>query len=233
MKPYQQIPINECGEPLWPIPPEQFFLELPPPYAKLGADYGGKSPFYLRQGVLSALHLAQVHLQQLHPYWRFKIFDAYRPVAVQQFMVDYTFASLLQTHQLDRANLTPAQAQALWEQVFQLWAPPSRDRQTPPPHSTGSAIDLTLCDANGNSLDLGSAIDEFQGAAPDYYANNPDLKSQTYHHRRQVLNQSLQSAGFRRHPGEWWHFSLGDQLWAWQRNQETGSTQFNARYGGI
>jgi D-alanyl-D-alanine dipeptidase len=32
-------------------------------------------------------------------------------------------------------------------------------------------------------------------------------------------------AGFAQHPNEWWHFSHGDQLWAWR----TGQTQ--AIYG--
>ncbi|MDJ0538955.1 MAG: M15 family metallopeptidase, partial [Microcystis sp. M53603_WE2] len=25
----------------------------------------------------------------------------------------------------------------------------------------------------------------------------------------------MEEAGFSRHKGEWWHFSLGDQMWAW------------------
>jgi D-alanyl-D-alanine dipeptidase len=29
-------------------------------------------------------------------------------------------------------------------------------------------------------------------------------------------------AGFAQHPGEWWHFSWGDQLWAW-RTQQPGA----------
>ena len=40
MKPYQKIPILECGEPLVPIPLEQFAIESPHPYEKLGASYG-------------------------------------------------------------------------------------------------------------------------------------------------------------------------------------------------
>jgi D-alanyl-D-alanine dipeptidase len=29
----------------------------------------------------------------------------------------------------------------------------------------------------------------------------------------------MESQGFAQHPNEWWHFSYGDQLWAWQRSQ--------------
>jgi D-alanyl-D-alanine dipeptidase len=40
----------------------------------------------------------------------------------------------------------------------------------------------------------------------------------------------MTQAGFERHPQEWWHFSLGDQLWAWQRQQQTGELVM-AHYG--
>jgi len=50
----------------------------------------------ISQSVLNSLIQAQAQLQQHHPNWRIQIFDAYRPVAVQQFMVDYTFASVVQ-----------------------------------------------------------------------------------------------------------------------------------------
>ena len=88
MKPYRQVPIQECGEPLVAIPLELFAIETPHPYLKCGADYNGSSPYYLRQGVLDRVIQAQVQLQQLHPDWRLQIFDAYRPVEVQQYMVD-------------------------------------------------------------------------------------------------------------------------------------------------
>lgn len=96
MKPYQKIPIEECGEPLVPIPLEHFAIELPHPYEKLGADYGERSPYYLRQGVIEALIKAQFCLEKRNPGWRLKIFDAYRPVGVQQFMVDYTFNLIIE-----------------------------------------------------------------------------------------------------------------------------------------
>ncbi len=59
MKPYQKIPILECGEPLVPIPLEQFAVESPHPYQKVGATYGEASPYLLRQSVLTALVTAQ------------------------------------------------------------------------------------------------------------------------------------------------------------------------------
>ncbi|WP_353813074.1 M15 family metallopeptidase [Moorena sp. SIO1G6] len=43
------------------------------------------------------------------------------------------------------------------------------------------------------------------------------------HHHRQLLKNLMYSAGFRCHPREWWHFCLGDQMWAWLRNQENAT----------
>ena len=41
------------------------------------------------------------------------------------------------------------------------------------------------------------------------------------------------AAGFQRHPNEWWHFSLGDQMWAWLSNQENPTHLVVARYGRV
>jgi D-alanyl-D-alanine dipeptidase len=231
MKPYQKIPIQECGEPLVPIPLEQFAVESPHPYEKLGAPYGDTSPYYLRESVIAALITVQAELQQRHADWRIQIFDAYRPVAVQQFMVDHTFAEVVQAQNLDPETLSDDQRDAIFQQVYQIWAVPSPNPKTPPPHSTGAAIDLTLVDATGQMIDMGSAIDELSPRShPDYYANQPD---KPYHEHRQLLRNVMYSAGFRRHPGEWWHFCLGDQMWAWLCNQDNPTVTVTARYGRV
>ncbi|MEA5511610.1 M15 family metallopeptidase [Crocosphaera sp. UHCC 0190] len=228
MKPYQTIPIQESGEPLVPIALEQFAVETPHPYQKLGANYGGKSPYYLRKTVLEALLQGQNYLQQQHPDWKIQIFDAYRPVMVQQFMVDYTFASLIQTQGLQREHLSPQQQEILWEQVYQIWAIPNENPATPPPHSTGAAVDITLVDETGHPLGMGGDIDELSARSqPNYYAHSTNPIEITYHQRRELLNQIMSKAGFCRHLGEWWHFSLGDQMWAWQTQTAI------ARYGKV
>lgn len=234
MKPYQRIPIQECDEPLVAISLEKFAIESPHPYEKLGANYGGRSPYSLRQGVLEALINAQTYLHQRHPGWKIKIFDAYRPVEVQQFMVDYTFAGLLRERGLKQENLSSEQRQKLLEEVYQIWAVPSDNPATPPPHSTGAAVDITLVDATGNTLDMGGEIDELSPRShPDYYANSTSEKERLYCTRRQLLYQVMREARFCRHPGEWWHFSLGDQMWAWQHNRENLDNFLNARYGKV
>lgn len=246
MKPYQQVPVRECAEPLVKIPITAFAVESPHPYVKLGAPYGDKSPYYLREGVLQRLLFAQEQLQQQRPQWRIQIFDAYRPIAVQQFMVDYTLEQITRQEGLELEALTQAQRHAILERVYQFWAVPSLDPASPPPHSTGAAIDVTLVDAQGEVIDMGSLIDEMSPRSyPDHYATTIDSSEQAseqalkqnnriqFHQNRLLLRHIMLSAGFEQHPKEWWHFSYGDQLWAWLKNHKQPSFAPSARYGTL
>ncbi|MEB3289880.1 MAG: M15 family metallopeptidase [Leptolyngbya sp.] len=232
MKPYQTIPIADCGEPLVPIPAATFARVNPHPYQRLGAPYGHQSPYWLRLGVIEALEVAQTHLQQQHPQWRIQIFDAYRPIAVQEFMVNHALEELRQQRYAPQASLTEAQHQELMAEVIQFWAIPSHDPSTPPPHSTGAALDISLVDGEGHPIPMGSPIDEISERSwPHYFADHPDPEAQPFHRHRQILHWAMTTAGFCRHPQEWWHFSLGDQLWAWQQRQADPSQTVIARYG--
>ena len=215
-RPYHHIPIQDSGEPLEEIPLDKFAVISPHTYQLAGATYDRYSPYYLRQGAIDRLLTAQNYLQTLQLGWKLAIFDAYRPVTVQQFMVDYTFRELIQTKGWQQEDITPEQTESLWEMVYRIWAVPNQNPATPPPHSTGGAIDLTLVDATGAVVDFGSPIDEISGRShPDYYAPDTQESHPTYHRHRLLLKAVMEQAGFQRHPGEWWHFCYGDQMWAW------------------
>ncbi len=229
-KPYQQVLIQECGEPLLPLPLSDWAVVDPHPYMACGADYGGRSPYYLRSGVLDRLHQAQQALAQRQPGYQLQIFDAYRPVEVQQYMVDYTFEQVCQAQQI--SSPTTAEAAAIWQQVYQIWAVPSFELATPPPHSTGAAIDLSIIDDQHQPLAMGSPIDEMSDRSQPNYFQHQDT-GQLFHQNRQLLRQVMETAGFQRHPGEWWHFSWGDQLWAWISHQNNPMLSAVARYGRL
>jgi D-alanyl-D-alanine dipeptidase len=231
-KPYLTIPIEDCGEPLITIPSEIFRIDLPHPYIKLGADYQGASPYCLRQSVLAALIKAQEYLIWQYPGWQLKIFDAYRPVEVQSYMVRHTFNALSGEKKIKQENLSDAEIDSIWQRVYTIWAIPSDNPQTPPPHSTGAAVDLTLVDETGKEIDMGGEIDELSDRSlPNYYADKPEYE--LYQLRRDILLNVMIKAGFKRHLGEWWHFSLGDQMWTWQYNQEQTKEKLTAKYGRI
>ena len=230
-KPYQNIPITECQEPLVPIP-DHVLKILPHPYISLGAPYSDHSPFFVREGVLAKLEKSQAYLQTLRPHWQIAIFDAYRPIPVQQFMVDYSFSQLAESRKLEINTLSEAEKILLMAEVIKFWAVPSHDPKTPPPHSTGAAIDVTLYDTENNGeileVNMGSPIDEISDRSfPDYFARFRNSDAVNFHRDRQLLNEVMIHSGFARHPNEWWHFSYGDQLWAWTSHQRA------AIYGAV
>ncbi len=224
-RPWRAMAITDCGEPLAPLPGDLPRV-MPHPYACLGAPYPvGGGPWRLRLAVVVRLLRARSILQATHPRWDLQIFDAWRPIAVQTFMVDHSL-------QTELARASPSQqADPAWrrhveQQVQRLWAIPSRDPRTPPPHSTGAAVDLTLVDHSGEPMPMGSAIDALGSEShPDYFATDP--RQPTAHCNRLRLRQAMLAAGFVMHPWEWWHFSYGDQLWAWQAGQ------VEAHYGAV
>ena len=200
-RPWHPIPIVDNGEPLLALPPA-FLCWQPHPYQALGAPYpAGTDPFQLRQSVVERLLQVQQVLRDQPEPLQLLIFDAFRPLAVQQFMVDHT----------------RAQPGVTEEQVLALWAEPSADPTTPPPHSTGAAVDLTLATPDGVPLEMGGEIDAVGAIGhPDHFADaEPASAEAIFHQRRCRLHCAMTSAGFVRHPKEWWHFSWGDQLWAW------------------
>jgi D-alanyl-D-alanine dipeptidase len=139
-------------------------------------------------------------------------------------MVAYAIAEECQRRGVD-PHQPSAELVAVEHEVGRFWAPPTDDTATPPPHSTGAAVDLTLAGPDGEPLDLGSPIDAIGAVSePDHFAvvareaSDPELRSQVtlFQQRRDLLASVMLEAGFAQHPNEWWHFSHGDQLWAWR-----------------
>ena len=212
--------------------PQSVAVWDPAPYAARGAPYGAggvPGPWFVRKSVASRLEAAQEALGRERPGLRLKVFDAYRPLAVQAFMVEATFEEL--------AGVPLAQAaegvrEETMGRVLAFWAPPSLDPATPPPHSTGSAVDVTLVDERGGEhaeVDMGSAVDELGDVAlPDHFASAPaGSREAGFHANRTLLRRVMRGAGFEGHPREWWHFSHGDQLWAWATGEK------EATYGRV
>lgn len=231
-RPWSPVPIHDCGEPLRPLPDQLLRLE-PHPYQSLGAPYGpATSPFQLRCGVIERLLRADAALRLDPEPARLAIFDAWRPVEVQAFMVAHAIEQEARQRGLDPAGAGEQEMEDVRRAVARFWAEPSLDPATPPPHSTGAAVDLTLAGIDGVPLAMGGEIDAIGAISePDHHAAaaaaEPGSPAALWHRRRRRLAQVMIEAGFARHPNEWWHFSHGDQLWAWSLGE--GS----ARYGRV
>ena len=184
-------------------------------------------PFACGRGVIQRLLQAQETLQAQGLGYRLAIFDAWRPIAVQRFMVDYTIRVECEARGFDLDQDLP-EVRSVIEEVGRFWAPPSLDPMTPPPHSTGGAVDLTLLDRSQQLVDMGSEIDAIGVVSePNHYLavaktaqhGTDRERALEWHQRRTLLADAMGAAGFAQHPNEWWHFSYGDQLWAWRSGQ--------------
>ena len=81
---------------------------------------------------------------------------------------------------------------------------------------------------------MGSLIDENSDRSnPDYFANATDEVGRTAHANRELMNSIMRKAGFHRHPTEWWHFSIGDQMWALAERKLHNIEKVNAVYGRV
>lgn len=160
------------------------------------------------------------------------VFDAYRPVRVQ----DYFFHEWMPTEL--RKRYPDWSQDEIDAETRNYWGRGSREDGTvdlfsPPFHSTGGAVDLLLRDIRtGNPIHTGSFFDDFsQASATDFYerlalVRNLDAWETEALLNRRLLYWSLDEAGFANNPKELWHFSHGDQLWAAITGQEEAFYSF-------
>jgi zinc D-Ala-D-Ala dipeptidase len=107
--------------------------------------------------------------------FRLKVFDAFRPHEAQE---------------------------ALWAvlPVPGYVADPAKGSN----HTRGVAIDLTLLDAEGRELDMGTPVDTMTPASHHFHAG---LTEQVQLNRMHLMTIMLE-AGFVHHRMEWWHYQL-------------------------
>lgn len=142
---------------------------------------------YLHPKAAVALTKAQQALKALRPELSLKVYDATRPMSVQQKMWNVVAG-------------TPQQNYV------------SNPRNGGGMHNYGLAVDLTLCDAaTGDTLDMGTHID-YLGA----YAHIDNEAELVRRHiitpaakqNRELLRRVMKAAGFTPLRSEWWHFNL-------------------------
>jgi zinc D-Ala-D-Ala dipeptidase len=75
-------------------------------------------------------------------------------------------------------------------------------------HNRGGAVDITLVDANGKELDMGTTFDFFGIEASHHYSNF----SQQIKDNRELLKTTMIQNGFNLLDSEWWHYNLKSAL---------------------
>lgn len=121
----------------------------------------------------TAKALADAQSEFMKMGYRIKVFDCYRPLSVQEKM----WKIMPGTHYV---------------------ANPAKGSK----HNKGAAVDLTLVDASGEELDMGTPYDFFGKEAHHTYTNLPKevLKN------RELLKSVMDKHNFRSIYSEWWHY---------------------------
>ncbi|MEV5019223.1 M15 family metallopeptidase [Streptomyces sp. NPDC053780] len=188
------VPVQECGEPLVDVRRGGALLT-----DRRKVQVSAGSCFHLREGVLTRLLEAQARLPRG---LRLLFVEGYRPPALQRRYFD-EYASRLRT---ENPQWSPDRIRSAASRYV---SPPEIA-----PHSAGAAVDLTLADAEGRELDMGTRMnatpEESKGAC---YTHADDITAEARSHRT-LLGTALTSAGLVNYPTEWWHWSYGDRYWA-------------------
>ncbi len=144
----------------------------------------------------------------------FKIWDAYRPLALQKEIYYKYKKMLIETFKLQ--NLTDEEQEEIIRNYVSL---PNEDEEIPPLHATGGAIDLTLTRiSDGKDLDMGVPFDSFSDLTATDAFEVPGMSEEVRDNRR-ILYNAMTSAGFTNLPSECWHFEYGDRNWGYYKNK--------------
>ena len=142
---------------------------------------------YLQKDVAERLARVQNAVQQAHPGYKLLIYDALRPVTVQQKM----WAALDSLPPVERAKFVS-------------------NPKNLSLHNMGAAIDLTILDAKGKPLDMGAGFDDIRHIAypiyEDSFLRTGQLTPRQVQNRK-LLRSAMQAQGFRQLPTEWWHYN--------------------------
>jgi len=145
--------------------------------------YGDDDRCRLHARAAEKLRKAAAHLGEARPGWKLLLFDCLRPLSVQR---------------------------RLWARVKDT---PQRDYVADPAvgsvHNYGFAVDLSLLDAAGREVDMGTAYDAFtplsEPRLEKTFAREGKLSPRQLENRR-LLRRVMGRAGFHQLPNEWWHY---------------------------
>jgi D-alanyl-D-alanine dipeptidase len=176
--------LGEPYKPLSSLPFVRLDLRYATPRNLCERDlYHGEREAWLHREAYDGLVEAGRQLQLRQPSWRFRVYDATRPVSVQVQL----FAKVAGT---------PQQAYV---------ADPSQGSV----HNYGFAVDLGLEDADGAEMDLGTPFDSFDPLAQpqleEAFVAQGRLRPQALALRR-LLRTAMEGGGYEQHALEWWHF---------------------------
>lgn len=163
----------------------------------IGVDvYGDFNKCYLQPDVAEKLKLAQQYLREKYPYYSLIVYDAARPRSVQRIMWDTVKIPIIErTKYLSNPNGGSL-------------------------HNFGAAVDISIVDEHGHTLNMGTPYDYFGELA--YPKEEQRLLVEGKLTNKQILNRDIlrsvmYKAGFWGIATEWWHFNSCTRDVAYQK----------------
>ncbi len=142
---------------------------------------------FLQKDVAEKLSKCQSFLTRQNPKLHLLIYDAVRPLSIQQKM-------------WDALDSIP------FEERTKFVSNPVNGSI----HNYGAAVDLTISDANGNPLDMGAGYDDIRQIAyprlEEQFLASGELTIDQIENRK-LLRKVMESQGFKNITTEWWHFN--------------------------
>ncbi len=156
---------------------------------------------YVRIGISKKLELVARKLKKYNLY--LFIYDGYRTLKEQEELFEKGCKRIKKDMKIDNK-----------EEIIKLArknvAIPNKN--SPGGHQTGGAVDISLCDINGNIVFLGTNYLEFNKFTKTKLNRSLILKES--YNKRMLLYKIMEKYGFVNYPNEWWHYSYGDRMWA-------------------
>ena len=174
-------------------------------YPILGMD-NAENECFVRKEVKKLLIKAAHNLPKGY---RFRMLDAWRPFALQQELYEDYSTDIIRQFCLEDKSEEERNAM-----IRNFVSEPVFDRDLPPVHTTGGAVDITILDPDGRELEMGSGFDEFSHRTyTSFYEQSSD--DEKIRDNRRFLYSIMTDAGFTNLPSEWWHYDYGDRFWAY------------------
>jgi len=160
---------------------------------------------YKRESLLrvgAADRLAQA-ADRLPTGYAFGLVEGWRPPFIQARMFRSTWRLIAERFpELSEDELRP---------VVERYTAPMEE-SVPPPHTTGAAFDLALYH-DGVAVDVCSP---FEWKDPDCFAYDAPGLSDNARFQRDVIGGAFEGTGITNYASEYWHWSYGDQGWAYR-----------------
>lgn len=189
------MPIRDNGEPLVD------FLEAAPKVVLSKPRYDYKRETLVRATVAEMIRIAS---ERLPSDYRLAVVEGWRPAHVQRRMYMATWRRFQERH--------PNWGEAQLRRVANRYTAPPYG-PVPPPHSTGGAVDFVLETSAGEELNL---MEPFTRVNPEAFSFDAKGLSDSARKYRDILGDALSAGGLTNYPSEYWHWTYGDQGWAYR-----------------